>query len=173
MASERKRVLDKDYAKDFSSVTIKLLELGEVITIDVASLPDNIRAQAICHGLLQKIGDTAAGKSGDEAAEAVMSITERIRAGDWNVVGDAGPRPTLVAEAVMKVATADGVTFDRDAVIAKYTGKDGEPARKKALGNPAVKAAYEALRAEAAVARAAAMAEKAKGATSTGTADLI
>lgn len=173
MASERKRVLSKDYAEDFSSVTIKLLEIGETIEINVAGLSPEIKAQALCHGLLQKIGDTAAGKSGDDAAEAVMAIVERIKAGDWNVAGEAGPRPTLVAEAVMDVATADGVTFDREAVIAKYTGKDGEPARKKALGNPAVRAAYEKRRADAAVERAAKMAEKAKGAESTGSADLV
>jgi hypothetical protein len=173
MASERKRVLDKDYADDFTSVTVKLLETGETATIDVASLSDEIRAQAICHGLLQKIGDAAAGKSGDEAAEAVLAVVERLRAGDWTIKGEAGPRPTLVAEAVMAVCDADGVAYDRAAVIAKYTGKDGEPARKKALANPAVRAAYEAKRAEAAVARAAKMAEKAKGATGGTSADLV
>lgn len=173
MATEKKRVLSKDYSDDFSSITIKLLEYGdEAVSINVADLSDAIKAQAICHGLLQKIGDTAAGKSGDEAYEAIHSMIERIKAGEWNKGGDAGPRPTLVAEAVMRVASQGGTTFDREAVIAKYTGKDGEAARKKALANPAVRAAYEALRAEAAAARAAKMAEKAKE-TPASAADLV
>lgn len=155
--AERNKVLSKDYADDFSNVTIKFLESGEVLTVNISALSAEVRAQAICHGLIQKLGDAAAGETGDEAYNSVMGVYERIAAGEWAKVREKGEvRPTIVAEAVIRAAQADGHVIDdakRAAVVAKYTGKDAAPARKAALSNVKVAAAAEAIRRELADAR--------------------
>jgi hypothetical protein len=72
--AERQKVLSKDYSDDFRTVTIKFLGTSDVLTVNVAGLPEAIRNQAICHGLVQKLGDAAAGEAGTDAYDAVMSV---------------------------------------------------------------------------------------------------
>lgn len=163
--AERAKVLDKSTNDDRSIVTIKFLESGEELHIKVGELNADIQARLICHGLEQKLGDAAAGKQGDEAFDGVMAVYERLIAGDWAKAREAaGPRPSMVAQAVINAKKAAGQAVDEAATLAKYTGKDSADARKNALANPAVKAAYEALRLEAATKRAAEAQAKAGGA---------
>lgn len=160
--STRSRVLDKDYDVDAGTVTIKFLESGESEVVNIDSLDAATVRRAALHGLVQKFGDAAAGKSGDEAYDAVMAVIERTKAGEWSKAREsAGPRPTLVAQAVMRVLSAAGKAFEESAVIAKYTGKDGEAARKHALSMAPVQAAFKTIQAELAAARAAKAAEAA------------
>lgn len=154
--ADKTKVLDKDYSDDFKTVTIKFLESGEVLSFDIGTLKPETVVQAACHGLVQKLGDAAAGKQGDEAYDAVMAVYERLVAGDWSKAREsAGPRPSMVAEAVIRAKEAAGLTVDKAAILAKYTGKDAGDARKAALSNAAVKAAYDQLKLESAQARAA------------------
>jgi hypothetical protein len=163
--AERAKVLDKSTNDARTEVTIKFLESGEILNVKVGELNTDMQARLICHGLEQKLGDAAAGKSGDEAFEAVMAVYERLIAGDWAKAREAaGPRPSMVAQAVINAKVAAGQTVDEKATLAKYTGADSAEARKMALANPAVRAAYEALRLEAAQKRAAEAQAKAGGA---------
>lgn len=160
-ASKKPKILDREWNDDFTVGTIKHIPTGETLTLDLSALgvntaPEIARRLAI-HGWHQKVGDCIA-KSGDPEADfdKMASIHERLLGGMWTVAREsAGPRPTLVAEAVMRVATAMGVSFDREKVIAKYAGKDGEAARKAAMEKADVVAAYKTIIAENAAKRAA------------------
>lgn len=164
-----KKIMDKDYDENTGISTIKFPD-GQVIVTDVKKLGalttdggvvvpfGSIAMMALLHGVNQKIGDSASGAKGDADAayESCMTTFEQITSGEWNKKreGGEGTRPSLVVEAVIRAKEAAGLPVDRDAILAKYSGKDGEEARKTALANPQVKAAYEALRAEAATERA-------------------
>jgi hypothetical protein len=170
--TKKAKVLERDWNDDATIGTIKHIPTGEVLTFDlnalgIASAPEIARRLAI-HGWHQKVGDTVAKTSDNPEADfdKMASIHERLLGGQWTVAREsAGPRPTLVAEAVMRVATARGVTFDREKVVAKYSGKDGEPARKAAMEKADVVAAYKTIIAENAAKRAAEATAKAGGDT--------
>lgn len=157
-AAPRAKVLEKDYSDDFAVVTIKFLESGDSLEVNVGDLSEEIRSAALCHGLVQKLGDAAAGKSGDDAREAVMSVYERLIAGDWTKGKDvSGPRPSMVADAVMAHLTATNTPFEKEAILSKYTGKGTEDNRKRALGNAGVKYQYEKIKLDRQTARLAKM----------------
>jgi hypothetical protein len=159
--TKKAKVLDRDWNEDHTIGTIKHIPTGEVLTLDLTALgigtaPEVARQLAI-HGWHQKVGDTVAKTSDNPEADfdKMASIHERLLSGMWTVAREsAGPRPTLVAEAVMRVASARGVTFNREKVIAKYSGKDGEAARKAAMEKADVVAAYKTIIAENAAKRA-------------------
>lgn len=70
-------VLDgKDGAKDF----------------DFASLPADIQAKLGPFGLNHKLGDSAAGKSGVEAEEAINKVFDGLMNSDWSVRAPAAPK---------------------------------------------------------------------------------
>jgi len=153
--AERQKVLGKDYSDDFRTVTINFLGTDDTLTVNVEALPEAVRKQAICHGLVQKLGDAAAGESGVAAYDAVMTVYERLVAGDWTKVREGvGPRPSIVAEAVCRVLEKAGKVFNRAAKIIEYTGKDSKAKRDGALANAVVKAEFDAIQAERAMERA-------------------
>jgi len=171
-----KKIMDKDYQESDGTFGIKFPD-GQSIAGSVADLGGktteggyvvpfgSIAMMALLHGINQKIGDAASGAKGDADAayESCLTVFEQVKGGEWNKKreGGEGTRPSLVVEAVIRAKTAAGLPVDAAAIAAKYSGKDGEENRKNALANPQVKAAYEALRAEAAQKRAAEAAAKA------------
>lgn len=171
-----KKIMDKDYNETNGTFIIKFPD-GQSIQGDVAKLGGtptdggfvvpfgSVAMMALLHGINQKIGDAASGAKGDADAayESCLTTAEQVMSGEWNKKREAGEgtRPSLVVEAVIRVKEEAGMEVDRAATIAKYTGKDAEATRKAALANPKVKAAYEAIRAEAAQKRAADAAAKA------------
>ena len=165
-AANRQKIMNKETDAEAGVVKLTFTEGGEVILVKLADLQQDVLKRAALHGLSQKIGDAAAGKKGDEAYEACMTVVERIQAGDWAKPseGGEGARPSMVVEAIMRALTAAGKSPDKAKVEEKYAGKDSEEARKVALSNPQVKAAYETIRAERA-------AEKAKKAVEAANAD--
>lgn len=167
-----KKIMDKDYDENTGAFSIKFPD-GQTIAGDVEKLggtahPDgksvivpfgSIAMQALLHGVNQKIGDAASGAKGDADAayEQCLTVAEQLFSGEWNKkreAGEAGTRPSLVVEAVIRAKTKAGQPVDREAIMAKYSGKEGEANRKAALTVPQVKAEYEAMRAEAAQERA-------------------
>lgn len=177
-----KKIMDKDYNEADGTFGIKFPD-GQTIqgaTTDFGAksadggvlVPfGSIAMMALLHGINQKIGDAASGAKGDADAayESCLTVFEQVKGGEWNKKREAGEgtRPSLVVEAVVRAKTAAGLPIDQAAITAKYSGKDGEENRKTALANPQVKAAYEALRAEAAQKRAADALAKAGGAPAT------
>lgn len=70
-------VLDgKDGAKDF----------------DFAALPADIQAKLGPFGLNHKLGDSAAGKNGVEAEEAINKVFDGLMNSDWSVRAPAAPK---------------------------------------------------------------------------------
>lgn len=157
----RERKTKVEWDLETGAINLTLLASGEVISLNVVGLSDEIKRDGLFHGLEQKLIDAAAGKDGDEAFESIMAVKERLEAGEWTKAREgAGPQPTLVAEAVMRFADSVGKAYVRADVIAKYTGKEAADLRKAALQNPAVRIAYDEIRAEQAAKRLAAQKEK-------------
>ena len=64
-------------------LTITESTTGTVITVDATTLPGNIQANLVVHGLSQKLGDSAAGTSGAEAVDAIQKTLEGLQKGEW------------------------------------------------------------------------------------------
>jgi hypothetical protein len=156
---ERHSVAKKDYDIEAGISTITFTG-GHVITARFADFPENIKTALGLHGLNQKLGDSYAGSKGDvdDAIESAQSVLEQLLAGEWSKTREAaGPRPSMVADAVVNTLRANGHVFADEAAEAatraKYMGKDSAANRKNALENKQVKTEYEKLRVAAAQAR--------------------
>jgi len=137
---------------------------GTTVTVDRTKLGKNVQAAAFWHGISQKLGDSYAGaESVDEAIESIETLLERLGADDWVKAREAaGPRPTMVVDAVVAALIAAGQKVD-DARRAKIAEKlKTNDARQAALKDARVSAEYEKLRAAKAAERAKAAADKAK-----------
>jgi len=64
-------------------LTITESTTGTVITVDATTLPSNIQANLVVHGLSQKLGDSAAALSGAEAVDAIQKTLEGLQKGEW------------------------------------------------------------------------------------------
>lgn len=92
-APKRPRKLEKDLTKYPGKVCITVIDgaEGEMI-FDPADLPENVMAQLPAFALGHKLGDSAAGKSGTEAEEAIKKVWEGLVSGDWTVKAPAAQR---------------------------------------------------------------------------------
>lgn len=182
MATERNKVAKKViHVNEDGSVTGPLkfnFTDGNVVEFDLGRVSEKIRDRLAYHGAGQKIGDSFSSAKGDvaEAIENASAIVEMLYGDEWSAEREsAGPRPSLVADAVIAAKRAGGLPVDEEAIKAKYLGKDGAAHRKTALDNKQVKAEYERLKLEAQQARAKEAADAAKsagGAPATAIADL-
>ena len=124
-----------------------------------------IQARLMAHGTSQKLGDSFAGVKGDidKGIENAQTVVERLQSGEWvRARESAGPRPSMVVDAVIAALIDDGQTVDderRASITAKVRTSEG---RETAMRNPAIKAQYETLRANAAAERAKAAKARAK-----------
>lgn len=94
--SKRPRKLAKEV--DFDSNLVKITVLGGSegeMVFDTNELPDEIRSNLIPFGISHKLGDSAAGKEGAEAEEAIKKVWEGLMAGDWTVRTPAQPKVTV------------------------------------------------------------------------------
>jgi len=87
-----KRKLEKTI--DGKIVKVKELETGETREYDFTKLPADIQEKFGPFGLGHKIGDAAAGKSGNVALEAMDKVWEGLMAGNWAVRAPAAPKVT-------------------------------------------------------------------------------
>ncbi len=115
-----KRRIDKDYSVDESKLTIGgdgevLLAPGAVkVRIDFLNgetvnftPPASIIAQALGHGLVQKLGDEAASeKEVDDAYEAIADLAHRLGEGKWTVARESGgfSGASMVVRALMEIS---------------------------------------------------------------------
>ena len=138
-------------------------ESGETIVVELDSIADNCRRAATWHGISQKLGDKYAGKSVDEAHEEVATLLERLQQGDWIKAREgAGPRPSVLVDAVVAALEENGETVDSDR-RAKIKAQLADSEKKKhAMNNPLFRAHYARIKAENATAKAAAAAQSAE-----------
>lgn len=136
---------------------------GNSYAVQLGDFPEAVLRSATWHGLAQKMGDEYSGaKSPDEAEEAFLNVRERLMAGDWVTERQAaGPRISLVLEAVMTAYQEAGKPLDAAAIEERREGLKDAAVRKAALEHPAINAVYLRLQAERAAKKAAFAAAKA------------
>ena len=128
---------------------------GQDLRIDAGKLRNDIRHEAIMHGLKQKIGDAAAigrnpetGRSATLADKraAMRTVIERLQAGSWNAERGEGGAPAGGLLFAALVRMYDGKK-SADAIRAFLAGKDVK--QKAALRkNPRVAEIIEEIKAE-------------------------
>ena len=85
-----------------TKVIVKELASGQEREYDFSQLPPEIQEKLGPFGLSHKIGDAAAGKSGEDAVAAMDKVWEGLMAGNWQVRAPAAPKLSrqALAEAI-------------------------------------------------------------------------
>lgn len=95
---------DKKLSKNIDGTVITIKVAGGVkgeMTFDTATLPKKIQDILIPFGAGHKLGDSAAGRSGVDAEDAIVKVWEGLKKGEWSV---RQPAETKVSIASMKNA---------------------------------------------------------------------
>lgn len=146
--------IDATIAADHSSLTLAFSH-GESLTIRAADLSQTIVAQAIMHGLKQKLVDAAAisrntetGRSASVADkfDAVKEVYDRLLSGEWNKrrEGGAGASGGLLFRALCRMYDGKKTQEDIKAFLDAKTDAEKAALRK----NSKVAAIIEEIRAE-------------------------
>jgi len=151
----RNKVAEKSVDMETLAVMFAFVN-GETITAELGKMSKGIQEALGLHGLKQKIGDSYAGaKSVEDAVEAAGTVLERLMNGDWVKEREsAGPRPSMVVNAVIAALMADGQEIGEDRLKRITETVKTAEGRQQAMNNPIIKAQYETLRAQAAAERA-------------------
>lgn len=152
-ASEAKapRFCSKDYDLDSGEAAFSFGN-GTKLSINISELSDDIKAELMFHGAMQKIGDSYAGAKGDftSGITSAQAVIDQLLAGEWRAsraAGEAKPRVTELAEAIARLK---GVDLDR-AVAAVQAATDDQ--RKGWRKNAQVSAVIAEIRADKARAK--------------------
>ncbi len=95
-APKRKRKLDKAVNYETEIVTITVLDgSGGETAYNLNELPEEIQRRLAISGLSHKLGDSAAGRAGDEAEDAINKVFAGLLAGDWSVRAPAQPKVAI------------------------------------------------------------------------------
>lgn len=148
--------IDATIAADHSSLTLAFSH-GEALTIRAADLSQTIIAQAIMHGLKQKLVDAAAISRNTETGraasvadkfEAVKEVHDRLLLGEWNKrrEGGAGASGGLLFRALCRMYDGKKTADDIKAFLDAKTDAEKAALRK----NSKVAAIIEEIRAESA-----------------------
>ena len=81
----RARKLEKDVNYETGVVTLTVLSNGKQIVADTNAYPDDIKSKLIPLAVSHRLGDAAAGKDGDEAAEAIQKVQDGLMAGNFTI----------------------------------------------------------------------------------------
>lgn len=143
--------------KDFNNgvVTISVLGTDDSITAQLSELPEPIVKALALYGLNDKLGSTASGA--ENPIDAMVSIYNQLKAGEWDARGEGSSRATLLAEAIAQVTGEDLVYVSEQLSVA---GKD-EVARVRK--DPRITAAMAEIKVKRAQAAAKIAKKDAKG----------
>ena len=140
--AKRNQVCKKEHVEGTTVLRfIFATEPPRVFEVDVNTLSDEIRDQAIYHGLLQKLGDSYAGADGpEEAISDFQAVESALASGSW---ASRTPRVGLLIEALMRltgVSLEDATHVVNEAAKADETLAEGAKGAVAALrGDPRVK----------------------------------
>lgn len=139
---------------DIQSATVSFEVVGgETLVLDVSKLNAETRERAMYHGLLQKIGDAAAGEeTAEEIATSLRTVIGQLEDNNWKAIRESaggGARVGLLVSALARI------TSRSESDCAAAIDQLDDDTRKKLKGDPRVKAAMAAIRAERAQAAAA------------------
>lgn len=88
----------KKLSKTIEGTIVTLAVEGhDPVSYDFSELPEDIQAKFGPFGMGHKLGDSAAGKEGQEALDAIAKVWAGLEAGDW----------TVRAPAAVKVSISD------------------------------------------------------------------
>ena len=88
----------KKLAKSIEGSVVTIEVAGhDALTFDFNTLPKDIRVKFGPFGLGHKLGDSAAGREGQEAIDAINKVWEGLVAGDWTTRAPAAPKLTKKA----------------------------------------------------------------------------
>jgi hypothetical protein len=106
-APSRPRKLTKEIEGNILTISEK--ETGATLTFDFSTLSADIQNKLGVYGLSQKLGDAAAGKSGQDAIDAITKVHEGLASGDWSVRAPAAPKVTKkdIAEKVSSMSAEE------------------------------------------------------------------
>lgn len=152
-----KQRMDKSYSASGSLVTVAIdFDNGETVQVEVdANTP--VGLQALGHGLVQKLGDAAAGANTTaDAFESVLEIAQRISKGEWSKVREGG---TGVAKGASELVEAlVKVLGQSKEVVREMLGKLSQGDKMELRKVPRIAAVIEEIKAS----RAPSAAEQAK-----------
>jgi hypothetical protein len=145
-------------------IRIELVESGDVFEHLLAEFSPGVIAAAAAFGLVTSITNTVGGKSlsAEERKELMQDRIDTLLEGEWSAERQSGPRSSQLLEAWVRVRTEAGKESTqewKDKVSIEL--RDNPEKQKALLANPQVAAAYAAIKAEASIARAKRLAEKA------------
>ncbi len=141
---------------DVAAITFTFADFEDQM-VSLSDIPEPIRVALAWHGLSQKLGDSyanASKKPAEDCYDSFQSTLERLVAGDWVKAREAaGPRTSMVFEAVLAVMAAAGKPADEPTqkTIREALGDKAE--RDRAMADARVKLAYEKIKLERAQAR--------------------
>lgn len=143
---------------------------GTVLECKLAELPAPIRSVVLpFFGLNKKFSDAMAREGGisvDDAIETCEEVWDSLKRGVWREPTERGPNIGLIIAAIFR-AKGEKPSPEREDKLSKQLADPAQ--RLGAMNNPAIKAAYAAITAERAQARAK---EAAADATKAGKVDL-
>jgi len=96
-AAKRPRKLMKELTDEGIVIIEAIGGNAGSVKYDFSKLPDDIKAKLGPFGLNHKLGDSAAGKTGAEAEEAIQKVWDGLMAGDWSVRAPATPKVSVKA----------------------------------------------------------------------------
>ena len=86
----------------------------ETVKVEMANMPKDIITRLVEHGIVQKIGDSAAGKPADKISEVMTDTRDMLYAGNWGRERSAGEgEPAInrfIRGIVRKALTGDNKT---------------------------------------------------------------
>ena len=90
---------EKKLAKSIEGNIVKIKEVvtGKDMSFDFAKLPKEIQEKLGPFGLNHKLGDAAAGCSGQEAVDSITKVWEGLMAGNWAVRAAKGESVSVAA----------------------------------------------------------------------------
>lgn len=136
---------------------------GNEVKQSFSDYPEPIRIQAMGFGFSTVLGNTIGAK--DSSWEDLLARNENMLNGEWAVEGEAGPRISVLADAVVAARVEQGKSADLADVTAKLRAMDTE-GRKKLKADPLVNLAFEKIMDLRQKERLKAAREAAKGSTS-------
>ena len=109
------------------SIDGNVLTIAEALTetemkFDFSQLPDEIQALFGVYGLSQKLGDSAAGKKGQEAVDSILKVWEGLKAGNWTVRAPAAAKISKKSILGVFDALPEGKEKEQAAALLKQFG---------------------------------------------------
>jgi hypothetical protein len=136
-----------------------------IVEAEVAKVGADVQKACVAYTLKKRMQDAfAKHETPQDAAEMAEAMRDRMYENEWLARGEAaGPRTSLLYEAVCAALAEAKMDVNEDHVRAMIKGKEG---RKNTLANPVVNAHYERIKSEKALAKAKAAKAAAKDAKS-------